>query len=161
MGKRIKANVKKLKEALGFGISRDFADDIVGIGKSRYKLFSKSRDMLDSNLEAEDRLVKGEFRETMAMWGLTEETIPHYVRYKTREMWCGIGLAVFSGAANVVQMLYPGGNPLMNMLTGFATLSMMCCGVMLAFASAWRRSVCANRKFVPFLQWIKDFFVKE
>ncbi len=157
---RLKGDTDKLKAATGWNFGKDFADDIAGMGRRQYKSFKNSRELLDKNLEDEDRLLKSGFGETLAAWNIEPSQLPDYIRAKTREMWCGIGLAFFAALADIAQLFTRKPGTFVFMLSTAAALSIFCCGILMAMAAAWRRSVCRNRKFVPFLVWLKDFFFK-
>ncbi len=150
----------KLKDASGWSMGKDFAGSLASMGRERFRVFKGARTLLEENLAKEDELVKGDFSETLRMWGIRPGDERVYIRHKTREIWCGVGLAAFSAAGDVMLMLSPIVSGMFFMLATTAVLSMFCCGSLMALAAAWRRSVVAGRKFVPFLSWLKDFFVK-
>lgn len=145
----------RLAGMAGLGPGQDFARAVHGLGLDRLGDLRGARARLRGNLALEPELVRGDFGRTLRAWGLTEEDLSAYARAKRREAVCGAGLALFAGAAFLLNALFPSGGHLARVLAGMATLSMCASGILMALAAAWRLSVCRAGRFTPFPSWLR------
>ena len=159
--KHFRPDLDKLGKAVGFGIGRDFAEDVKTYGMKQPGALRQAKNVLRANLEKEEALRRGAFALTLQAWGLRADELPAYICYKTSEIRGGILLALVSLGADMFQMFGRTQSHFVSILATTAILSMFCCGVLLALTAGWRVRVCRNRSFVPFLVWLKGLFLPE
>ena len=119
---------------------------------------TKRSELWGSNLHDEEKVSGYTFEQTLAFWGIHSEAgLQSAIRAKKIERASGILLFFLAAALYLHQMLFVTQSLYWRSLHGMAMISIMLLGISLWLTAHWRLRVFAMRRFVPFLQWLKNW----
>lgn len=122
------------------------------------KFFRQQRELYEDNVAREEEFQRMEFERVLSAWGIYNDAdAVAVVKSKRREFYLGLVIAAL-GVWGFASQFSSGIANFVRMMNSLFTLSMVLLGVVMAMTSWWRIRVLEERKFVPFLKWLRSGF---
>ena len=119
--------------------------------------FAEKHDLMASNRLDEEKVNCLDFDSVLLFWGINSEfALRAALRSKKIERVAGFLLFITAAAMYIYQMGIVNQHFYWRTLHGCASLSFVLLGLCLFLTAHWRIKMFQQRRFVPFLQWLKN-----
>ena len=145
---------EKLGEALGTGLARRFARDLLARVPFR-NLFREGMKRLSGARQRSAALEKAPFSAVSAAWNIRPGQEKNFIRMRRAEFFCGTGLCCFAALGFLRQALFEISPLPIRLFSSAACLSVLCAGLTLAACARWRIAVLREKRFIPFPAWLR------
>ena len=132
---------EKLGEALGTGLARRFARDLLARVPFR-NLFREGMKRLSGARQRSAALEKAPFSAVSAAWNIRPGQEKNFIRMRR-------------GGVFLRQALFESSPLPIRLFSSAACLSVLCAGLTLAACARWRIAVLREKRFIPFPAWLR------